>query len=140
MSQSLIVKAGVLKQGETYTFSVNVSESGSNSFSLYRQVTVNEPPTGGSCTVSPTDGIAFTTTFSVTCSGFTDEHNPLSYRFYTGMLADSSRDTRIGSAANGNLSKVFLPAGLAADSYIVSTFTVTQHRYTVESCRYFNRN
>jgi hypothetical protein len=46
-------------------------------------VHVNHPPSGGNCSVTPTAGVALTTTFAVACRHWMDAegHYPLSYSF-----------------------------------------------------------
>ena len=49
--------------------------------SYYVIVTANLPMLG-KCDVEPTEGIFLQDVFSVNCSGFSSESNPLTYMFY----------------------------------------------------------
>ena len=41
-----------------------------------------KPPKLGKCTVTPTQGVFMQDKFSVKCSGFSDNSDPLTYMFY----------------------------------------------------------
>ncbi|XP_055842496.1 polycystin family receptor for egg jelly-like [Episyrphus balteatus] len=54
--------------------------SGSTSIKLI----VNQPPAKGTCSVSPPGGIEYQTLFTISCSGYIDEDNPIDYKFWLG--------------------------------------------------------
>jgi hypothetical protein len=45
------------------------------------QVTINFPPTIGQIAVTPNTGVALTTQFQITVTGFADEDQPLTYSY-----------------------------------------------------------
>ncbi|XP_041454654.1 polycystic kidney disease protein 1-like 2 [Lytechinus variegatus] len=55
-----------------------LSNSTSGGYSEF-SVQLNAPPTLGNCSVTPIEGYALQTDFTVTCQGFTDVDNPLTY-------------------------------------------------------------
>lgn len=59
-------------------FSGYLSNSSSGGYAEF-SIQFNAPPTSGSCSVTPIDGYALQTDFTVACQGFTDVDDPLTY-------------------------------------------------------------
>jgi hypothetical protein len=56
--------------------------SGTSSLFFY----VNRLPEGGSCSITPNTGIALSTNFTLTCSGWTDPDGSISQYQYFGIV------------------------------------------------------
>ncbi|XP_056111481.1 polycystin-1 isoform X1 [Rhinichthys klamathensis goyatoka] len=69
--REIVIKPGVLMEGQEYTFTVNVSEPASGLWgSASITLVPNHPPYGGICTLSPDDSLNFLETMvSYSCSG-----------------------------------------------------------------------
>lgn len=64
----------------TYTIFFNNNNSG---FWAQYSVRTDMSPTGGSCVVSPSEGVVIETQFNISCAGWTDEDSPLWYEFFS---------------------------------------------------------
>ncbi|XP_019641848.1 PREDICTED: uncharacterized protein PB18E9.04c-like [Branchiostoma belcheri] len=96
----VVIKPEVFTALGDYTLRVETTlVDGRHGFAEYSFVP-NEPPVVGSCTVSPENGTAMVTEFIITCTGFYDTDEPLTYHFlfntdaatgfsplYTGMYS-----------------------------------------------------
>ncbi|XDV44535.1 hypothetical protein PO909_012797 [Leuciscus waleckii] len=73
--REIVIKPGVLMEGQEYTFTVNVSEPASGLWgSASITLVPNHPPYGGICTLSPDDSLHFLETMvSYSCSGWMAE-------------------------------------------------------------------
>jgi len=84
-NSSLVLQAGSLIPGGTYTFTAKGEEmtaTGKVEGYTSINVMVNTPPSGGACTVEPSTGYTQTTNFKVSCSGFSDDSGKdLTYSF-----------------------------------------------------------
>ncbi|XP_013922720.1 PREDICTED: polycystic kidney disease and receptor for egg jelly-related protein [Thamnophis sirtalis] len=88
---------------------------------------INIPPALGKCSLNPPTGIAFLTKFSVHCSGFRDQHLPLTYKVKVAL--DSMEMPIRGNSTLGAIvyfgdqSKSppsFLPVGASAKQYLLN--------------------
>ncbi|KAF4106605.1 hypothetical protein G5714_012595 [Onychostoma macrolepis] len=73
--REIVIKPGVLMEGQEYTFTLNVSEPASGLWgSASITLVPNHPPYGGICTLSPDDSLHFLETMvSYSCSGWMDD-------------------------------------------------------------------
>lgn len=55
--------------------------TGRNVRAVYN-LTLNEPPTPGNCSITPQSGRTLLTSFNVSCQGFSDPDSPLTYTLY----------------------------------------------------------
>lgn len=82
-SPTLVVAPNQLAPGETYTFRLSANDTatglaGADTVSFQ----VNGAPTSGTCAVSPTTGVAASTPFSLSCTGWEDAlETALTYEF-----------------------------------------------------------
>nr|XP_033806805.1 polycystic kidney disease and receptor for egg jelly-related protein [Geotrypetes seraphini] len=91
---------------------------------------VNAPPKAGTCNINPAYGIALMTSFVVSCSGFTDQNLPLSYKVLAGADQPSSisslQETVFGTIVYfGYLAKthpILLPTGTASENYKLNVY------------------
>lgn len=69
--REIVIKPGVLIEGQEYTFTLNVSEPASGLWgSASINLVPNHPPYGGICTLSPDNSLHFLETMvSYSCSG-----------------------------------------------------------------------
>ena len=81
-TQQLIVNPGVLLPGKHYSVKLTLSDRVGTVLGLSGLVVVlNEPPSGGTCAVTPSTGIELQDDFTVQCSRWMDDNLPLSYIF-----------------------------------------------------------
>lgn len=78
ITSKLILPPGYFVYDTRYTFHVNV-ENGAHKGSASYPVNLNRPPSKGTCTVSPSSGMALLDVFRITCNGFTDPNIPLTF-------------------------------------------------------------
>ncbi|XP_078665528.1 uncharacterized protein LOC144907954 [Branchiostoma floridae x Branchiostoma belcheri] len=77
----VVIKPEVLTALGDYTLRVETTlADGRHGFAEYSFVP-NKPPAVGSCTVSPENGTAMVTEFIISCRGFSDSDEPLTYTF-----------------------------------------------------------
>ncbi|XP_054604965.2 polycystin-1 isoform X2 [Nothobranchius furzeri] len=88
-SPSLVVRSGVLHPGRSYSFFLNVSQSGSRwrgGASL--TIETSRSPRGGVCALSPESGIRLLeTVVTYNCSGWHDDESKASQLIYTFQVA-----------------------------------------------------
>ena len=80
----LVIKGGTFSPDESCTLRLTVTTQASQPGSADFDFTTSSSPQGGTCSVTPTLGYALNTTFTVTCSNWTDESGPVDYYFYYG--------------------------------------------------------
>lgn len=68
-----------LISNRTYTIFFNNNVSG---FWAQYSIRTDMHPAGGSCVVSPSEGVVIETQFQIGCAGWTDEDSPLWYEFF----------------------------------------------------------
>ncbi|XP_071319469.1 polycystin-1 [Trachinotus anak] len=88
-SPNLVVRSGVLQPGLSYTFTLNVSQSGRGQWgSASLTILPNTPPHGGLCDLSPKSDIRpLETVVTYTCSGWQDDESEASQLIYTFQVA-----------------------------------------------------
>ncbi|XP_078077477.1 polycystin family receptor for egg jelly-like [Mustelus asterias] len=85
-----------------YNFELRVTvPSGAHSLNRYHFY-INSPPKGGRCVITPKEGLALQTKFTVTCLNFEDNDRPLSYKviaktFYPTGSIDSLKNNLLGT-------------------------------------------
>ncbi|XP_041671972.1 polycystin-1 [Cheilinus undulatus] len=88
-SANLVIKSDVLQPRRSYTFSLNVSQSGRRTWgSASLTVRPINPPHGGLCDLSPQSNIHLLETLvTYTCSGWQDDESEASQLIYTFQVA-----------------------------------------------------
>ena len=81
MQPNLVILAGVLNPGTTYTFSLKATASGGREGEAKLAVKINTPPFGGAVEVSPPSGQELVTTFTVTAFNWIDDADDLPLRY-----------------------------------------------------------
>ena len=76
-STTLVTYPGVLMPNVQYKFVLIAKRQGGHPGYSEYQVTTNSPPTGGTCSVSPSSGVTLTTEFTFTCTDWQDADFPL---------------------------------------------------------------
>lgn len=66
-SPDIVVKERSLQNGEKYQLTVTASSTGITTGTSSYVFTTNVPPQGGSCDVTPSEGTALKTEFTITC-------------------------------------------------------------------------
>ncbi|KAJ1452992.1 REJ domain-containing protein [Pelagophyceae sp. CCMP2097] len=91
----LVVSAGALVAGGTYTFALSAAVGGLRGEARVTVVVAN-PPSSGRLSVAPVAGEAFTTPFTLTASSWVGDSLPLKYAFQTrnATLQTSSLEPR----------------------------------------------
>lgn len=77
--QTLLILPGVLTPGKDYEVSSTVTAKNRQPTKLSLVFSVNSPPSSGICTVSPRDGVASVTAFSISCDRWVDVDGGLKY-------------------------------------------------------------
>jgi len=101
----------------TYTIFFNNNRSG---FWAQYSVTTDMPPTGGSCVVSPSEGVVIETQFQISCTEWTDEDSPLWYEFFLSHPVHGSMLLFYGWMPDSV--GLFLPAGSKDNDFNVDLF------------------
>jgi len=126
---SAVVAVGLLTPGSTYTLRLTAINSDASTSYAEVTLTMNIAPASGSVVVSPPNGFALETSFTLETFNWVDEDLPLAYVFGTvPVLADGSRDeaTLLPFGASGGdtaYSGVTLSAGSNATNFTVGCFS-----------------
>jgi len=111
----LVLYENVLSPGVTYVFALTGTDrSTGRSAIATTMVTINQPPTQGTCGPSPISGIAYVTEFELLCDAWVDRSQdyPFLYRFELVPVDQSLRQTVLLSDWQPpRLSRVKLPGG-----------------------------
>ncbi|KAM3833276.1 uncharacterized protein M6D78_011138 [Vipera latastei] len=90
---------------------------------------VNIPPALGKCSLNPPTGTAFLTKFSVHCSGFRDQHLPLTYKVKVALDAmqmpireNSTLGTIVYFGDQSKSPPSFLPIGVSSKQYLLTLY------------------
>lgn len=84
-SNSIAIKTTIFdldKTVKTYLVELYAKREDGQEASAYMKLFLNDPPRNGTCTISPSVGVATEVNFQVTCSGWIDEDGIESYRVY----------------------------------------------------------
>lgn len=109
--------------------------SASQGLAEYNIVT-NIPPNGGSCDVTPKTGEELDTIFTFSCSGWQDEHQPLTYEMFYSHPNKSEEDPV--SPLSGVLFffgpslesyRAILPMGKEENNYSVNVAVIIKDAY-----------
>ena len=80
-SSDIVIKENSLDGGEIYRLVLYVKTTdGLPGMSAY-DISTASPPSGGTCTITPSSGISLKTNFNLTCSNWTSDVTPLTYQF-----------------------------------------------------------
>jgi len=99
-------------------------------------IVTNIPPNGGSCDVTPKTGEELDTIFTFSCSGWQDEHQPLTYEMFYSHPNKSEGGPV--SPLNGVLfffgpslesHRVILPMGKKENDYSVNVAVIIKDAY-----------
>jgi len=84
ISPNLVLNPSTLTPGQEYVLKIQAACSSETAGEATAIITVNMAPVGGSFTVTPTSGLAFHTTFSLSCNRWVDEVEdfPLQYFYH----------------------------------------------------------
>ena len=121
-SAHLVIGPGQLTGGQTYVFSLEVTEqtpAGTNVAVSRQQLFVNDAPSSGLTTLSPTQGYRMQTVYSARFEGWLDDQRPLAYSVST--IDSMSKEAFLMTPQRSNTLNFKLPdAGtvrLATDVY-----------------------
>jgi hypothetical protein len=109
----LVIAAGVLDPGVTYTFELRAMDPTISNTTGRAAVLVetNSPPTGGSCSPAG-DSVMFNETVGISCYDWIDSPSdfPLEYRF--GMQTEKGLEVVVGFFQTAAAMNSFLPPGM----------------------------
>jgi hypothetical protein len=107
---SLVIKNSVFEAGSRYVVRLSAwSARGGRKGITEHEFTTSTPPFGGSCNVTPSEGIALETRFLIHCHNWTMEKEPGRYKFaYKDVYTDLRDILYITEKARTTLT---LPAG-----------------------------
>ena len=113
---TLVVKANTLEAGEVYSFRLTVTNSIGAWSSATLNVTAGRSPWGGWVDVSPQNGSALTTKFTIRTGNWTDDPDsyPLRYLFEYSMSSGGTVPVEAEYKATPNTSTI-LPLGFEED-------------------------
>eukprot|EP01059_Diplonema_ambulator_P034039 TRINITY_DN743_c0_g1_i4.p1 TRINITY_DN743_c0_g1~~TRINITY_DN743_c0_g1_i4.p1 ORF type:complete len:2187 (+),score=171.86 TRINITY_DN743_c0_g1_i4:829-6561(+) len=157
--------AGSLAPSTTYAFTVTVSSSFLKTGSATAYITTAAAPISGTCTVTPSEGVARSTLFEISCMGWgcPASPNPPSYRFQTegmgwlgagyhndatlrNVMLEGSGVVSVGGVVRCDGMEVEMPVmqvqvkdeGLGDDAIIVNKlYSSVRYGMTVSALRYF---
>jgi len=102
---------------QTYTIFFNNAVSG---FTTKYSIVTDMPPSGGSCVVSPSEGVVIETQFRISCTGWSDEDSPLWYEFFFKHPSYGPMLLFYGWTPYSD--GLFLPPGLEENSHKLELF------------------
>ena len=107
--------------GKMYTFRLTSFSRNDSSMMGFGEIllTTNAPPSTGKLIVSPPNGTAVLTTFSISASSWIDDDLPLSYVFMYS-LSDDQGDLTLAAKSQMTFTSSPLPAGLNSMNGIVN--------------------
>ena len=120
-SSSIVIKEDSLNGGKNYRLAVFVQTMDGQQGMSVHDISTASPPTGGTCSITPSNGTSLKTVFNLSCSDWESDSTPLSYRFQYQL-----QNGLYGLLYNGANSSVnsWLPSGKLSWNYIVN-FNVT---------------
>jgi len=122
-SQSLVIKENVLTSGTKYTFMLAVSNFVGSAYA-YASFQVGNPPSGGTFTVTPTQGEELSTTFSVATLGWqSDDPAPLTFAYSAIYNSSDPTEIVLATPTTSPKSDFLLGAGTQEDNYEVTLVT-----------------
>ena len=119
VSNSRLFKLNPQTLPPNQTYTVVFKDKNSNVSSRYSVLT-NMPPKGGSCIVSPSEGIVIETKFRINCTGWEDEDGPLWYEFFLRDLASTPMLLFYGALPYSD--PLFLPPGREENKFHLELF------------------
>ena len=109
-SSSIVIKEDSLDGGKYYRLAVFVQTMEGQRGMSARDISPSSPPTGGTCSITPSNGTSLKTVFNLSCSDWESDSNPLSYRFQYqlqnglhGLLFDGSSSSVSSWLPTGSL-------------------------------------
>ena len=122
-SSSIVIKEGSLDGGKNYRLVVFVQTMHGQQGMSACDISTSSPPTGGTCSITPSNGTSLETVFTLSCSDWESDSNPLSYWFQYQLQNGLHRMLYDGSS---NSVSSYLPSGNLSWNYIVKVnVTVT---------------
>ena len=96
-SSSIVIKRGSFDGGKNYRLVIFVNTTDGQQGMSAHDISTASPPTGGTCSITPSNGTSLETVFNLSCSDWKSDSTPLSYRFQYqlqnglyGLLYDGS--------------------------------------------------
>ncbi|XP_066922168.1 polycystin family receptor for egg jelly-like [Clytia hemisphaerica] len=90
-----------------------------------RMLLVNENPKSGSCSISPEVGTVLIDEYLISCSGWQDQHQPLTYQFFT--IIDDVKKPLCDSVDPE--CQTILPIGQSSEDYRLNVYASIMDRY-----------
>ena len=110
-SSSIVIKGNTLDGGKNYRLVVFVQTTDGTPGMSAHDISSASPPTNGTCSITPAEGVSLNTDFNLSCSYWKSDSIPLSYRFQYqlqnglhGLLYDGSSSIVSTWLPSGNLS------------------------------------
>ena len=120
-SSSIVIKEDSLDGGKYYRLAVFVQTMDGQQGMSAQDISTSSPPTGGTCSITPSNGTSLKTVFNLSCSDWQSDSTPLSYLFQYQLQNDLHGLLYYGSGSSVNSS---LPSGKLSWNYTVK-FNVT---------------
>jgi hypothetical protein len=125
-SEVLVVKAGSLKEGGSYRFSMTASQSHGNA-TAYLDIWVNVAPKDGTLQVTPTAATVMVTSVTISAHGWVDTDKPLWYQVKYRVVGKSEDAATLSEFTPSSSWTGFIPeAGLAEWGNLVTVYLLVR--------------
>ncbi|XP_028413717.1 uncharacterized protein LOC114536572 [Dendronephthya gigantea] len=118
---ALAIKPNALQSGKKYTLAFRASRPTGVIGEQRTTLRVNSPPSGGTCSVTPSSGISLSTNFTFSCEGWSDSESPLTYKFFYGSNQSKTLFYYRTIASGVSISHTdWLPSGEESNNYTLA--------------------
>ena len=132
----LLITAGAFSPVIPNTYHIQLSATCNSSFFGAAAIDIPSvtPPSSGSCSVTPSTGVAFQTLFAISCQNWVDEFEnlPIQYRFSIVSSATGDRIVLAPWSESSVLSTV-LPSGDSSNNYVLNIIADVKNIFGVLS-------
>ena len=125
-SSSIVIKKDSLDGGKTYRLVLFVKTSDGQPGMSAHDIFTASPPTGGTCSITPSSGISLKTDFNLSCSNWTSDSTPLSYQFQYQL--ENGLYSMVYHGLNSSVIS-WLPPGNQSDNYAVKFIVKVTDKY-----------
>jgi hypothetical protein len=123
-SASMVIKPGALAAGARYTFTLSATDAVGSAGSANATIITSTPPRGGWAAMAPASGVALSTPFVLTASGWTADADELPLTYAAEYIIEGSAAPPVsltgGAFQSSPAISMLLPAGLAEAGSVVT--------------------
>ena len=125
-SSNIVIKENSLDRGMNYRLVLFVQTTDGLPGICAYDISTASPPTGGTCTITPSSGISLKTDFNLSCTDWISDVTPLKYTFQY-QLENGLYSTIYHGLNNSVIS--WLPPGNRSDNYKVKFVITVTDKY-----------